>query len=149
MNDSYVQVSPDSTGKQIDNSLVTTGIGTVYRQRTSLFDPVANQGANVDTFGRLNIASLNVTYAHTNPTITTSSSLLLSANSNAKYRFIQNTTATGAWLYVGGAAALNTGIYIGPNGSFEMSQAQGNFDNRVIYGISTSGSLLFSVTEGA
>lgn len=37
-NDSFVQVAPDSTGKKIDNSQVTTGSGTVQRQRIVLGD---------------------------------------------------------------------------------------------------------------
>ena len=34
--DSFVQVAPDSTGKQVDMSLVQTAIGSVQRQRAEI-----------------------------------------------------------------------------------------------------------------
>ena len=89
-----------------------------------------------------------VTYTITNPTVTTSTTALLASNASAKYRFIQNTTSTGAWMNIGASAAVGTGIYLGPNGSFEMSSTAGNLDTRAINAISTSGSILFSVSEG-
>jgi hypothetical protein len=46
MGDSYVQVATDGSGKKVDNTDVTTGAGTVYRQRISLADG-ATAAANV------------------------------------------------------------------------------------------------------
>lgn len=40
MSDAEVQLQPDGSGKQVDVSQVTTGAGTVYRQRNVLGDPV-------------------------------------------------------------------------------------------------------------
>jgi hypothetical protein len=90
-----------------------------------------------------------VVITHTNPTIGTGSSTVVTSNSDAKYRFIQNNGAFDAWLNIGGTASLNTGIKIAAGGSYEMSCAIGNMDTRTITAISTSGSLAFSVTEGA
>lgn len=39
MADDFIQVAPDSTGKKVDNTSVTTGAGTVHRQTASLGDP--------------------------------------------------------------------------------------------------------------
>ena len=50
--DGYVQVSPDSTGKKLDNSVVVqTGGATVYRERINISDPVdPNAHARVQDF---------------------------------------------------------------------------------------------------
>ncbi len=41
MSDSDVQLQPDGSGKLVDTGQVTTGAGTVQRQRVSLADPAA------------------------------------------------------------------------------------------------------------
>lgn len=63
MSDSYIQAAPDSTGKLIDASLVTTGAGTgtIYRQRLSVFDPVNNNGAVVNAGGVLSAGPFDLT----------------------------------------------------------------------------------------
>jgi hypothetical protein len=37
--DGYIQVAPDSSGKRIDNSVVTVAGQTVYRERVNIADP--------------------------------------------------------------------------------------------------------------
>lgn len=150
MSDSLVNVTTLATGTPIDNSSVTTGAGTVNRQRTAIFDPSANQGAAVDASGRLMTGTPAVTPTETNPTITGSSSTVLSANTSAKYRFIQNTTATPAWLSLAGSVVtVGSGMYIGPYGTYELSLGNGNMITGKITAISTSGSLVFYCIEGA
>ena len=49
--DGYVQVAPDSSGKKIDNSVVTVGGNTAYRERVNVADPVEADGlARVQDF---------------------------------------------------------------------------------------------------
>lgn len=49
MADAFVQVFPDSDGKKVDNTTVTTAEGEVYRQAVSLGDPATNTRAAVAT----------------------------------------------------------------------------------------------------
>jgi hypothetical protein len=53
VNDTSVQVAPDSTGKAIDNTTVPTGAGTVYRQTVSIGDPSSRDRAPVDPINGL------------------------------------------------------------------------------------------------
>lgn len=55
MGDDFVQVAPDSTGKKIDNTTVTTGVGTVERQRVSIGDAAAANNAAVTAAGALKV----------------------------------------------------------------------------------------------
>jgi hypothetical protein len=61
MPDAEVQLQPDSTGKQIDNTTVTTGAGTVYRQRISIADASAANNAGVTAAGALKTDASAVT----------------------------------------------------------------------------------------
>lgn len=151
MADGTVQIAPSGTGQKIDMSqLVQDGGATVQRQRIAIGDAAnVDNFAKVDSFGRLQTASPNVTSVHSNPSVSGSNSVVLASNSNAKYRFIQNTTATPAWMKVDGTAAtVGTGMFIGPYGSYEMSSAIGNLDSRQVSAISTSGTIAFAVLEG-
>lgn len=47
MADAIVQVAPDSTGKMVDNSSLTVGANTVYRQRLNIADPTTAAGLAV------------------------------------------------------------------------------------------------------
>lgn len=47
MADDFVQVAPDSSGKKIDNTTVTTGAGEVYRQATSIGSPTGPERVEV------------------------------------------------------------------------------------------------------
>ena len=150
---SYIQVAPDSTGKKMECVQLTDDNGnTVYREMVSIGDPAnVDQRVNVDIFGRMMVGSAPITPTQTNPNViaTGSGTKLLNANTNAKYRFIQNTTATPAWLDLANAgAAVGTGIYMGPYGEYEMSSQIGNMIQGQINAISTSGTIAFSVTEG-
>ena len=148
MTDAVINVTTLTSGTPVDNSSVSTSQGTVYRQRVSFFDPVQNQGATVDTTGRLNTGAPNVTTTITNPTVATSTTMLLSSNASARYRFFENNDIADAWLAIGAAAVVGQGIKIRAGGSYEMSPQIGNMDTRQINAISTSGSLAFSVSEG-
>jgi len=61
MADAEVQLQPDSTGKSIDNTTVTTGAGTVYRQRVSIGDPSANNSLGINASGQLAISNFPAT----------------------------------------------------------------------------------------
>jgi hypothetical protein len=57
--DAFVQVAPDSTGKQVDMAQVTTLAGTViYRQRAELTDPVASAILEMNATMTLVLANL-------------------------------------------------------------------------------------------
>ena len=143
-------VDTSNTGKKIDNVQITNENSiVVQRQVLSIGDPsnAANR-ATVDGFGRLNVASPNVTLSASNPTIGTSSSVILASNVNAKYRYILNNTAQILWLTFGGTALVNQGLPINPGGSYEMSSQIGNLDTRAINGVLASGSAAVSATEG-
>lgn len=151
MSDGSVQIAPPGGGQKIDTSqLVQDGSAVVQRQRISIGDPTTVDAlAKVDSFGRLNTAAQNIVSVHTNPSVANTTSAILAANANRKYALIQNTTSTPAWIKLdASSAALNAGMFIGPFGSYEMSQAIGNLDTRAINGISTSGTIAFAVTEG-
>ena len=151
MSDGTIQIAQPGTGQFIDTSQLTNDEAfTVQRQRIAIADPITMDFlALVDKFGRLNVAGQNIAAAHTYPTIAASSTTLLAANTSAKYRFIQNTTATPAYIDLSGAAAVvGQCMFIGPYGSFEMSAGNGNMITGIIHAISTSGSILFVTTEG-
>lgn len=61
MSDAYIQVAPDSTGKKVDNSLLTISAQQVYRQRVEVYSgealPVSLvDGVQLDAFGRLRVS---------------------------------------------------------------------------------------------
>lgn len=138
-----------SVQASIDNNQLTTGAGTVQRQVTSIGDPTtAANIAAVDSVGALLISAGTITATETNATITSSSSTVLASNSSAKYRYIQNTSATPAWMSLTTTAVVGSFMYIGPYGSFEMSKAAGNLVTGIIKAISTGGSITFYCLEG-
>ncbi len=47
MADAVIQVAPDSTGKMVDNTSLTVGANTVYRQRVQLAGQAATELADV------------------------------------------------------------------------------------------------------
>lgn len=74
MADSDVQVAPDSTGKLVDTASLTTGAGTVQRQRMILGDnTTAANYAVIDSSGRVAVVAVdstgsgNITAQNSNP----------------------------------------------------------------------------------
>jgi len=62
MADSEIQVSPDSTGKSVDTSAVTTGAGTVQRQRVAVGDgSVGGQLLTIEPSGAAKVDGSAVT----------------------------------------------------------------------------------------
>lgn len=148
---SSVQVAQINVGPLIDNVQVTTSISSAMnRQVVAIGDPAqGGQYALVDAFGRLNVASQSITPTETNPSITSSSSVVLASNSSAKYRFIQNTSSTAVWVSLsGGTATAGSGMLIGPYGSYEMSPGNGNMITGAVNAISTGGTITFYCLEG-
>lgn len=56
MTDAYIQVAPDSSGKQVDNSSLVIAGSTVYRQRTNIAGQGATDLAPVTSSGGLAVA---------------------------------------------------------------------------------------------
>lgn len=60
--DAFIQIAPDSTGKRVDNALITTSGTPVYRQRVEAYaaEPLAvslNNAGQVDAFGRVRVST--------------------------------------------------------------------------------------------
>jgi len=70
MPDAEVQLQPDSTGKQIDNTTETTGAGTVYRQRISVAAVGSNNQLAIDASGNLTVNAAGGSLAVTNAGLT-------------------------------------------------------------------------------
>lgn len=144
-----------SVQASVDNVQVTTVAGTVQRQVVAIADATtAGQYALVDSGGAVSVkptTSSALTPTETNPSIaaTAGGTTALASNASAKYRFIQNTTVTPAWLSIAGTPAVGTGMLIGPYGTYECSAAIGNLFTGTIKAISTSGSITFYCLEGA
>ncbi len=51
MSDSYIQIAPDSTGKKVDNSLLTVNGVDVYRQRVEVSGSLGVGGLTTDAWG--------------------------------------------------------------------------------------------------
>lgn len=70
--DAYVQVAPDSTGKQVDMSQVSTAAGaTIYRQRAEITGDVADAILAMNATMKLQLAVLRgILFALTNGDVT-------------------------------------------------------------------------------
>jgi len=79
----------------------------------------------------------------------TSSTLIVSAHASTKYVLIVNNSDTVIYIRLGGAAALNQGIRLNPNGgAYEISSTINKYAG-AIYGIhGGSGSKRVLVTHG-
>lgn len=89
------------------------------------------------------------TFAHTQPSVTTSSTAVLAANDNRVYALIINDGAVEIYLNLGGTAVANQGIRVNANGgSYEISQRNSNLFRGAINGIVASGSATALVTQG-
>jgi len=90
-----------------------------------------------------------VAYTSTAVAVPGSSTPVLAANTSAKYRLLQNTsTAASVFIATGTAAALNTGIVLLPQQTFEMFFSSGNIDRRAVNAIASTGTATVLVTEG-
>lgn len=123
MADDVVQVAPDSTGKKIDNSSLTVGANTVYRQRTNISDPttaaaiasVLNAAPGGTEYALVvraagDVSIVGKTQTAASGTITTSSSVVGGATD---YGTAGNVTVT------------FTGTYAGVNATFQVSPDAG------------------------
>lgn len=96
MSDSFVQVSPDSTGKLIDNSQLTTTSGTVQRQRVVVGD---------------NTTSGNYLSINSSGAISVSPASATPATATALTPFVVNISASGDTTIVAATASMKTKLY--------------------------------------
>lgn len=91
-----------------------------------------------------------VTPAHTAFNVTTTSAMVLAANDDRVYGLFLNDSDTTIYLYMGGEAAVNTGIRLNANGgSYEMSKKQGNLYTGLVKAIHAgTGNKVLLITEG-
>lgn len=86
--------------------------------------------------------------AHTVVTVGTTSVQLAAANLNRTYLLIINDSDTAVYLKFGATAVANEGIRLNASGgSLEISEVNGNLDNRVVNGISTAITKLVLIAE--
>lgn len=133
MADSDVQIAPDSTGKLVDTASLSTGAGTVQRQRVILGDnTTAANYAVIDSSGRVAVvavdstASGNITTQNSNPNsgaATAGSTVALtSLNGKGTVTIGVQGTYTGAltpqvsvdgsnWVALNQIVNVNTGVY--------------------------------------
>lgn len=92
----------------------------------------------------------NITLAHTNVAVATSTTQVLAENLNRTYVLIQNTSAADAvFVSFGVPAVANAGIKIDAGGAMEMGARYGNLDTRAVNAIHAgTGSQPLLVTEG-
>ena len=84
--------------------------------------------------------------SNTTPSVTTSSTEILAANTNRKYACIFNNTGAAFYLKFGATAVVNQGIRLGPNEKFEIK-----LDNLwlgAVNAIRASGAAAIDVFEG-
>lgn len=70
MSDSFIQIAPDSTGKKVDNSLLTVGGVEVYRQRVEVYSgealPVTGSLTNTELRAtKVDVLSIDSVHNHT------------------------------------------------------------------------------------
>lgn len=89
------------------------------------------QALHVDSSGNLLVSSSassapNLTFTHTNPTVTNSSGSILAANTARRYLLVQNKdTAGSVYIRFGSAATTALGILLAPGASYEPLQISG------------------------
>ena len=87
--------------------------------------------------------------AHTNPTIGSSTTEALAANTSRRYALFENDSDEIIYIKIGADAVLNQGIRLNASGgSYEMSAEIGNLATGAVNAICTSGSKVLLVTEG-
>lgn len=64
------------------------------------------------------------TPSNTRPTVTTTSSTILAANSNRKYAYIFNQSGTAIYIKLGATAVANEGFRIANNDFFEITSVK-------------------------
>lgn len=85
---------------------------------------------------------------HTNVTVGLTSTEVIAANNGRKYLLLQNDSNEIIYIKLGVAAALNQGIRIPVDGSYEMKDGDGNIFLGTINAICTTGGKVLTVTEG-
>lgn len=86
---------------------------------------------------------------HTEVTVDTSSTAVLSANSARRYALFINDSDTTMYLNLGGTAAANKGIRLNANGgNYEMTAGRGNVYQGAITVICSATPKTLLVTEG-
>jgi hypothetical protein len=161
--DGFVQVEPDSTGKMVDTSQITTSEGTVQRQRVAIGDSnTAENFANVTGAGALQVDGSGVTQPVSGivvaqgpvqtgntpsfATVGVSSSLVLAANSSRTSAILTNTSTATIYLSFGAnAAVVGSGIPLFPQGSLVLS-SQDNVQ-QAINAIATASSSNLGIQE--
>ena len=89
------------------------------------------------------------TITHTQPTIGSSTTVALAANTSRKYALFENDSDEIIYIKIGADAVLNQGIRINASGgSYEMSLLIGNDNTGAVNAICTSGSKVLLVAEG-
>jgi hypothetical protein len=147
--DDFVQGPPDSTGKKIDNDVLTIGVNEVYRQRIRIAGAAAGELADVrnatpsaSDYGLVTrpVASVLTPAAPTKAIVGRISSEAVAANSSRKGLVCRN--ASESWISFGldAPAVLGSGITLDPGGRWEMDEA--TFTTAAINAIATERSEL-------
>ena len=90
-----------------------------------------------------------ITITHTHPTIGSTTTAALAANTSRRYALLENDSDEVIYVKIGAAAVLNQGIRINASGgSYEMSAEIGNLNTGAINAICASGSKVLLVVEG-
>jgi hypothetical protein len=133
MADSYLIRGKVDTAEELKEKMIDNGDGTYS-------SGVAVTGSSV----------VYTTATHTQPAITTATTVALAANANAKYRLFVNDSDTVIYLKIAVSAVLNQGIRLNAyGGSYEMSTMLGNLNTGVVNAIhGGSGNKALLVTEG-
>ncbi len=127
-------------GLGLTTDAASAGAGTIQAKLRAIAE-ILNQ--------RLHLTGTNVT-VHTWPAIATTSTTALATNASRVYALLINDSDTAMYLKIGVAAVLSQGIRLNANGgSYVMSGAYGNLDNRVINAIHGGlGTKVLLVSEG-
>ena len=82
---------------------------------------------------------------HTQPSVTSSSGVVLASNGSRKYALIVNHSAVMVYLSLGAAAAVDSGIPLQPDGEYTINGL--NLWTGAIYAIVSTGTIDINVTE--
>ncbi len=111
--------------------------------------PTALTSAGNFKVGILEFTQTSMTYAHTQPSATTTSGDMLGANASRKYALLTNIGSVDVYIKINAAAVVSQGILLQAyGGTYEISPANNNFTTAVIRGITASGTATVLVAEG-
>ena len=95
------------------------------------------------------IDTTRIDITHTEVTVLTSSTAVLSANTARRYALFINDSDTTMYLFLGATAVANKGIRLNANGgSYEMTIGQGNIYQGAVKVICSATPKTLLVTEG-